>query len=441
MAGVENPRVPGRPGISRRSALAAAGALGLCLTGAGVGWGRRRHLDVPLDSATIAWAGPGRRSFVSDAQVGRIIPGTRVLKTADHSGALASSDREWLAAGHDWVIRDHRFAAMARAALLDMKTMMMPNGAALAAWSPHWRYVWPRDSAHIAAALSSAGHRDDAVTIMEFLQRAMPTTGWLESRYLPDGSGPPDGRERQLDNFGWVLWGAGKMAADAGSEAPAVLRRFRRLLSYCARGTLAAINNVDSLPPPSMDYWEQHENTLTLGIAAPLLAGLQAGATIFGLVGDADLGRQCARGAQRLNKAIEVRFGSTGYPRVLGKSARDASVAMLLPPYTNAARRDVLTAMSEARTSMEQSNGGLSPGADWAKDGVAWTPETAMFAYVYAGTGQTGKAASLLQWLGDHRTKAGSLSEKVLFSGEPAAVAPLSWTAALTVLTIEELER
>lgn len=428
-----------RPGISRRSALVAAGVGGLCLTGAGVGWGRRRHLDVPLDSSTVAFSAPGRRQFVSGADADRIIPGTRVLKSATDAEKLAASDRAWLTASHDWVISGHRFADMTRQALLDMKTMLKPNGAALAAWSPHWRYVWPRDSAHMAAALSAAGHPDDAVAIMKFLQRAMPSTGWLESRYLPDGSGPPDGRERQLDNFGWVLWGAGKIAADAGSDAPAVLRQFGPLLDYCARGSLAAINTADSLPPASMDYWERHEDKLTLGIAAPLLAGLQAASTLFGLLDDEDLRRKCGIGARRLDEAIRVKFGATGYPRVLGNTAQDASVAMLLPPYTDKSRSDVNTALGTAKSSMERPNGGLAPGADWQDDGVAWTPETAMFAYVYAGIGQTDRARTLLQWLDDHRTKAGSLPEKVLFSGEPAAVAPLSWTAALTVLTIEQL--
>jgi hypothetical protein len=33
----------------------------------------------------------------------------------------------------------------------------------------------------------------------------------------------------------------------------------------------------------------------------------------------------------------------------------------------------------------------------------------------------------------------GSFPEKVLWDGQPAAVAPLAWTAALAILTIESL--
>lgn len=413
------PTGPGRRGISRRSALLAAGAGGLCLTGAGLRWGRTGNLDVPLDSSAVAFAGPGMRRFVGADQARRLVPGTRVLKSADDARTLTDNQRAWLESGNDRVLSGHGFAEMTRLALLDIKTMLLDNGAALAGWSPHWRYVWPRDGAHMAAALSAAGHPEDALSIMRFLQKAMPPHGWLQSRYLPDGSGPPDHRERQLDHFGWVLWAAGKMAADAGDDARAVLQPMRRLLEYCADGTLAAINTPGSLPPASMDYWEQHESTLTLGIAAPLLAGLQAASTIFGALGSGEMRRRCRYGAARLDDAIRTGFGRTGYPRTLGGSARDASVAMLLPPYTTEPRSDVVEAFDAAQRDLERSNGGLAPGEGWPDDGVAWTPETAIFAYANAGLGRAGKAERILHWLADHRTKAGSLPEKVLFSGRP----------------------
>lgn len=45
----------------------------------------------------------------------------------------------------------------------------------------------------------------------------------------------------------------------------------------------------------------------------------------------------------------------------------------------------------------------------------------------------------MLGWLATHRTGAGSLPEKVLFDGRPAAVAPLAWTAANVLLAIDAL--
>lgn len=45
-----------------------------------------------------------------------------------------------------------------------------------------------------------------------------------------------------------------------------------------------------------------------------------------------------------------------------------------------------------------------------------------------------------LDWVDDSRTPWGSLPEKVNRSGRPAGPAPLLWTAALVLLTLDELE-
>jgi GH15 family glucan-1,4-alpha-glucosidase len=49
------------------------------------------------------------------------------------------------------------------------------------------------------------------------------------------------------------------------------------------------------------------------------------------------------------------------------------------------------------------------------------------------------EALTRLRWLDQHRTAAGSLTEKVLPNGQPAAVSPLAWTAAAVVITADEL--
>jgi GH15 family glucan-1,4-alpha-glucosidase len=45
-----------------------------------------------------------------------------------------------------------------------------------------------------------------------------------------------------------------------------------------------------------------------------------------------------------------------------------------------------------------------------------------------------------MDWLDAHRTRWGSLPEKVLADGAPAGPAPLAWTAALVVLTAAQLD-
>jgi GH15 family glucan-1,4-alpha-glucosidase len=86
-------------------------------------------------------------------------------------------------------------------------------------------------------------------------------------------------------------------------------------------------------------------------------------------------------------------------------------------------------------------NGGLRPGVTWQTDvDVAWTPTTALFALASAANADTADAEALLTWLDEHRTPLGALPEKVNESGDPASVAPLSWTGSLVLLALLELE-
>jgi GH15 family glucan-1,4-alpha-glucosidase len=97
----------------------------------------------------------------------------------------------------------------------------------------------------------------------------------------------------------------------------------------------------------------------------------------------------------------------------------------------------VRQAASSAQRELRLPNGGLRPGTSWpGTPDVAWTPETAFFALFDAATGQHGQAATLLAWLAAHRTKLGSLPEQVNSAGQPASVAPLAWTDAITLLAL-----
>jgi GH15 family glucan-1,4-alpha-glucosidase len=152
---------------------------------------------------------------------------------------------------------------------------------------------------------------------------------------------------------------------------------------------------------------------------------------------DADVAARAAA----LERAIHRAFGPGGYPRYLDDAASDASLAFLLPPFAPRCTPDVLGAWRRAREAMRRPAGGLAPGAGWKNDGISWTPETALFALTAAATGDRAGAEQALNWLDRHRTGHGALPEKVLSNGDPAGPAPLAWTAALVVLTVDALER
>ncbi len=148
-------------------------------------------------------------------------------------------------------------------------------------------------------------------------------------------------------------------------------------------------------------------------------------------------GRRWAAAAARLAAAITVTFGRNGYQRTPDAgSGADAAITFLGPPFA-VPDPEVLQAARSAQRSLIIPNGGLRPGSNWTgTPDVAWTPETAFFALFDAATGQHGPASAVLAWLAAHRTRLGSLPEQVNAAGQPASVAPLAWTDAVTLLAL-----
>lgn len=421
------------------------------IAGAGATWWWQAHnVRVPLYSDGLAQGLDGSRFLLPPHSDARFISGTRVTAPPPTADSLsrarahnaAAAQRRWLASG-TVPGANTRWADMTRGALLDLRGLQSAeNGGVLAAASEKWRYVWPRDASFAAAAFARTGHKQEALRILLFLQRVQGKDGWFQARYLPDGSGPPDSRGIQTDGTGWALWAAAELI-DATQSDPArreVFETLQPMIDRSSTAIIAAIDNANHFPPPSSDYWEVKQDNLTLGASAPLLAGLEAAARTYSHVDKTANASVARSSAQRLHAAITETFGAEGYPRELGEDNRDAAVAFMLPPFQPYSDPAVLDAWSQAAEDMVRPAGGLAPGASWKNDGISWTPETAVFALTAAANGRTGSAASWLDWLDAHRTKAGALPEKVLSNGEPAAVAPLAWTAASVVLAVHILD-
>src|SRR5699024_2525208 len=162
--------------------------------------------------------------------------------------------------------------------------------APVAGWSSSWRYMWPRDAAFCAAALARIGHRDTALSVLEHLGSLQARGGWFEARYDPATGRAPDRRPRQVDGAGPPLraapaprrpprrgprrfGGAGRLLwAPAGAVPPGGEegrdRALERLAPLITRslGTLhRCTSGGTGLPPVSPDYWEVHEESVTLG--------------------------------------------------------------------------------------------------------------------------------------------------------------------------------
>jgi glucoamylase len=429
---------PAFAGLTRRSMLWAAAPVALSaafdsryLFGSG-------YLEEPLYSSTVVIADNQGRVLVPPG-ADWSDPGSRVLRTA---GQVAELRRQELAWQDRTRLRGQPGQADANACrlgLLDLRVLTL-DGAPIAAWSSSWRYVWPRDSAFVVAALAVTGHADDAARILDFVQLVQSPEGIFQARYDPRTRRVPDDRGVQLDGTGWSLWGLLRWAQAIPADTRAQrLRRFTSLLDRSTAACLRLTAGGTSLPPASPDYWELSTDRVTLGNAAPFLIGLQAAAKLSAMLGDTSRAAGIRAAADRYRALITARFGPRGYPRYPDGESRDAAVTFLLPPFVDEARRDVVDAWWAAQEELRRPAGGLAPGASWRQDGTSWTPETALFALTAAGLDEQDRARSWLDWLLAHRTAAGSFSEKVLSDGAPAAAAPFAWTTATVVLTVNEL--
>lgn len=371
-------------------------------------------------------------------------PGWR--STQDISGLVPRgplADAAWLSLG-SVPGEGTRWEPMVRTAMLDLRRLAQPNGAVAAGVEGRWNYDWPRDTAFVAVALARSGHHPEAVQALTFLQRVQLGDGGFEARYRLDGSGPPDDRARQSDGAGWVLWAAWEVSRFSPSgpdEGPP--SALRSLIDGATGFALAVTDDGRRLPPASPDYWEVGVRRTSLGTVAPILAGLRASQRMYAALGERARSERSGSAASRLGTVVEQRFAD-GYERFgsswLGGGGLDAAVTFLMPPFAEKPSPQVVEAWRRYQVDALRPAGGLAPGAQWKKDGISWTPETALVAYTAAMSGRPVVAAYWMDWLGAHRTEGGSLPEKVLANGAPAGPAPLAWTAALVILTAAELE-
>lgn len=356
---------------------------------------------------------------------------------------LAQVDRDWLAAGTVPGEGTH-WEAMGTAALLDLRAYVAQNGAVAAGPGGPWRFTWPRDASFVALALARTGHPAEARAVFGHLAGLEPTGEGFAARYHADGTPVRDGRPPQSDGCGWVLW---SMALARASDRASLPPGAAGLSDRCTDTLVRLVRGGRSLPPASQDYWELPVDGLTLGVAAPVLAGLTAAraATAPGPGGpqDRDPGSRAelaAASAAGLAALVEQEFGAS-FQRYGHGGGWDAAVAVLMPPFTDTVDPVVRRAWVRYQREAHRPAGGLAPGSAWGEKALSWTPETALVAYTAAASGETAIATSWLRWLDRHRTAYGSLPEKVSATGRPVGPAPLVWTSALVLLALDELER
>jgi glucoamylase len=421
-------------------------ALGLATGSASLSIRRESLVKAYAHGAGVALRADGQRVVLPNgARASALIPGSRVLlpppedPTATAAERLAAAQRAWVEAG-TVPGTGTRWESMTRDALLDMRTLTPATGGTAAGWASSWRYVWPRDASFVAVAFAQTHHLTDAERELAYLQQVQGPSGLFEARYVLDGSGPPDERWVQSDSTGWVLWATRQVASTVSplSARRAVTQRLRQLITRSTTALLLATDVGRRLPPPSPDYREVPEDSVTLGTVGPFLAGLEAAGPLARLLGD-PRAKAVEVAAARFRATVTAAF-APDYPRTVKGDALDAAVTFLLPPFTTYALPGSLTAAAVTEERLHRPAGGVAPGTDWKDDVISWTPETALFALTAAATGDRTSAERGLDWLNAHRTGVGALPERVDGEGRAAGPAPLAWTDALVLLTVAALD-
>lgn len=339
------------------------------------------------------------------------------------------AERRWLgrarplgAGAPGWAERMYERSLLVLRALTDRR-----SGAAVAGAREGWAYVWPRDAAVVAIALSSSGYRREARRIVHFL---LDLDLEAAARFSSIGE-PVEGRDAQGDAAGWVI----AAARAAGVSA--------------------------SIPLPSWHDRADYQEKDVGGYLGNAIASATAGP-----------GSRTHRlaPARRRNR-IKALFGTErGLVRREGDSdsGLDTAAAWAVRPFP---QPDLFPLVRRTLLRLARRSGrfGLLPSENWDGGEDPWTAPTAWTAWSLAALSRRDRrlataAAARLERRGQRAgitavasrerraalrlvtalrraaTPTGLIPERVdAQTGAPRSTTPLAWSHAFAILALREL--
>ncbi len=204
--------------------------------------------------------------------------------------------------------------------LLMVRTQTDENGAIVAANDTailqynrdHYSYMWPRDGALIAEAMSLAGYQSMIAPFFQFCADALSPDGYLFHKYNPDGtvgsSWHPyivQGTNRlpiQEDETALVLYALWKdYTYHQVIELPQSL--YSTLIRPAANFLSDYMEPGLNLPKPSYDLWEERFGIWTYTVAS-VYGGLMAAAQFTDLFGDYQRSDHYRNAAERIKQGM-----------------------------------------------------------------------------------------------------------------------------------------
>ncbi len=365
--------------------------------------------------------------------------------------------------------------------LLILRTQIDNHGAIIAAndsdimrfGKDTYSYMWGRDGAFVAAALSKAGYSHVCMKYFDFCARVLSEEGYLFQHYNPDGSLASNwhswlvaGQEVlpiQEDSTAltlWALWIHYKSLEDVE-----FIRHLYNPLIKKAADFLVRYRDLQTLLPlPSYDLWEERYALHTYTVAS-VIAGLRAAANFAKLFQDPSLAVQYDSVADEMTEGVRHHLYHDGLKRFARSGSRieggyqldeviDISLLSLatlgvLKPQdlrmiaTAKAVREELWLHTSVEGCARYQGDVYQRAEDSPQDipGNPWFISTlwlAEYCIDQAENQQQLQAAlPYIEWCGKNALPSGVLAEQIHpVNGSPLCVSPLTWSHSAFVWTV-----
>lgn len=327
-----------------------------------------------------------------------------------------------------------------------------------------YNYVWPRDGAYVANAMDLAGYPEYSLRFFEFASEVLEPEGYLLQKYNSNGtlasswhpwvSGEEGYLPIQEDETALVVWSLCEHYFKYG-DVEVVARLYPKLVKPASRFLLRFMEG--GLPKPSYDLWEERFGVHIHTVAA-VHAALKLTAKLASELGDSEHADECSKAAELVSaSALEKMVSGGRFVRRLfrqeGRLVPDPTVdaAILAPALFGMVDAHSPVAEKSAQAVLEKLStrvGGYARyEGDWymrtTKEGpgnpwIITTLWVAQYKILRGSQEERLEALGLINWCVDHALPTGVMPEQLdLATGKPTSVAPLAWSHAEFVRTVQ----
>jgi glucoamylase len=342
-----------------------------------------------------------------------------------------------------------------------------------------YSYVWPRDGALTASALTEAGYHSLAAKFFEFCARVVRPEGYFLHKYSPDGSLASSWhpwiaagaaqlpiQEDETALVIWALWRHFQATHDVEGLKPL----YRALVTMPADFMAGYRDEPTGLPAPSWDLWEERRGIHAFTVGA-VVGGLTAAAQFADAFGETHRAQRYRQAVSEMREAAAAHLYRPELGRFVRTLYRGESGELTADPVIDASLHGVfrfgmfdaddprVVATMEAvrnRLWVRTEVGGCAryesdpyqrvTGQEGV-EGNPWHICTLWLADHEIERAQSAadldRALPYLRWVARHRLPSGVLAEQVNpLTDEPLSVSPLTWSHAAYVHTVNRyLER